>query len=152
MEEPKTTIQMPDSIDLVKHARVGINGITGTGDPNLAFEPYFMGFFNIRPAYMVHWSTMVSGVMPKYLEALPLLRRMSGSTDHSEIEEGIIQALLENAQEDGLVYDRVSPRRPWNVGIGYGKKSWNEDYSNLGGDGRFLCGLDFYAQLTGDPL
>jgi hypothetical protein len=153
MTEPEAaTTLMPDSLDLVKHARLGLNGLTGTVDPDLGYEPFFMGFFNIRPAYMVHWSTMVSGVLPKYLEALPLLRRMTGSSTGADIEKGIVQSILDNTAEDGLIYDRVNPRRPWNVGIGYGKKSWNEDYSNLGGDGRLLCGMDFYAQLTGDPL
>jgi len=152
MTEPTpTTIRMPDSLDLVKHATLGINGLTGTVDPDLGYEPYFMGFFNVRPAYMVHWSTMVSGVLPKYLEALPLLRSMTGSALGAEIEAGIVHSILDNAAEDGLIYDRVSPRRPWNVGVHYGKRSWNEDYSNLGGDGRMLCGMDFYGQLTGDP-
>ncbi len=145
------TIQMPDTLDLLQHARLGINGLTGTVDPDLAYEPYFMGFFNVRPAYMVHWSTMVSGVLPKYLEALPLLRCMTGEAP-TGIENGIVQAILENIAEDGLIYDRTSPRRPWNVGIHYGRKSWDEDYSNLGGDGRLLDGMDFYAQLTGDPM
>ncbi len=150
-EQAITTTLMPDSLDLVKHGRLGINGLTGTVDPDLDYEPYFMGFFNVRPAYMVHWSTMVSGVLPKYLEALPLLRCMTG-TGPTEIENGIIKSIFENVAEDGLIYDRTSPRRPWNVGIHYGTKSWDEDYSNLGGDGRLLDGMDFYAQLTGDPM
>jgi hypothetical protein len=61
-----------------------------------------------------------------------------------------VQAVLENIAGDGLIYDRKKPSRPWNVGIGYGKKSWDEDYSCLAGDGRLLCGMDYYAQASGD--
>lgn len=93
---------------------------------------------------------MVSGVMPKYVEAFALLRCMAGGIDEADIEQGLINSVLANISEDGLIYDRKKPERPWNVGIGYGKKSWDEDYSCLAGDGRLLCGMDFYAQLTGD--
>ncbi len=151
MDEPQIfTRRVPASLDLVERARLGINALTGTVNPDLDFEPYFVALFGARPAYMVHWSSMISGVLPKYLEALPLLRCMSGSAHNLDLEAGIVQAVLENIAEDGLIYDRKRPDRPWNVGIGYGKKSWDEDYSCLAGDGRLLCGMDYYAQWTGD--
>ena len=150
--EPVKTVKVPATLDLVERARLGINGLTGSVDPDIDYEPYFLTFFSARPAYMVHWSSMVSGVMPKYLEALSLLRCMSGSREHADIEQGILQSVLGNIAEDGLIYDRKKPNRPWNVGVGYGVKSWNEDYSCLAGDGRLICGMEFYSQLTGDPL
>lgn len=152
MDTQEKTIIVPASLDLVERARLGINGLAGSVNPDLDYEPYFLTLFSSKPAYMVHWSSLVSGVMPKYVEALALLRCMSGSTDRLDIEGGLIQAVLANIAEDGLIYDRKQDNRPWNVGIGYGKKSWNEDYSCLAGDGRLLCGLDFYAQLTGDEF
>lgn len=141
---------VPDSLDLVERAKMGINGLMGSVDPEIDYEPYFLVFFAARPAYMLHWSSMVSGVLPKYLEAMALLRHMSGSTQYKDVEEGMLQAVFQNTAEDGLIYDRVDPRRPWNVGIGYGKKSWNEDYANLAGNGRLVVGFAYYAQLTGD--
>lgn len=153
MSQPlEKTVKVPASFDLVARARLGINGLAGSVDPAMDYEPYFLTFFGSRPVYMVHWSSLVSGVLPKYLEAMALLRCMSGSRDHADTEQGIIHSILENTAEDGLIYDRARPDRPWNVGVGYGKKSWNEDYSNLAGDGRLLCGMDFYARLTGEEL
>ncbi|MGE5224438.1 MAG: hypothetical protein ACM3PY_18535, partial [Omnitrophica WOR_2 bacterium] len=146
-----STIQVPASLDLLERARLGIHGLAGTVDPQVDYEPYFLTFFGARPAYMIHWSSMVSGVMPKYVEAFPLLRCMTGSDDDIDIEHGILKAVLANIADDGLIYDCKRPDRPWNVGLGYGKKTWDEDYSNLAGDGRLLCGMDFYAQLSGDP-
>lgn len=151
-DQPTATIKVPASLDLVERARLGINGLTGTVDPAIGYEPYFLNFFGARPAYMIHWSSMVSGVLPKYVEALALLRCMSGSLQNLEIEQGLLEAVKVNIAEDGLIYDRRQPDRPWNVGLGYGRKSWDEDYSCLAGDGRLICGMDFYAQLTGDDF
>ncbi len=144
--------QMPASLDLLEHARLGINGLAGSVNPDLDYEPYFLTCLGTQPPYMVHWSSMISGVLPKYLEAFPLLRCMSGCDDYRDIEQGLLAAVRANIAEDGLIYDRATPRRPWNVGVGYGRKSWNEDYSCLAGDGRLLVGMDFYAQWTGDDF
>ncbi len=141
---------MPASLDLVARARLGINGLMGTVDPDVDFEPYFLTYYAARPAYFVHWSSMVSGVLPKYLGAVALLRCMSGSDHLRDIEQGLIDSVLTNIAEDGLIYDRVDPRRPWNVGVGYGRKNWNEDYSNLAGDGELVCAMDWHYQLSGD--
>lgn len=143
-------IEMPATLDLVERADLGINGLLGTLDPETDYECYFLSFLASRPQYMVHWSSMVSGVLPKYLEAVALLRHMSGSRRMLDVEEGMVQAVLRNIAEDGLIYDRKDARRPWNVGVGYGKTSWDEDYSCLAGDGRLVCAMDFYHQATGD--
>jgi hypothetical protein len=143
-------VQVPASLDLVERARLGINGLMGTLDPDVDFEPYFLTFFAARPAYFVHWSSLVSGVLPKYAGAMALLRCMSGSDDQRDVEQGMLASVLNNCAEDGLIYDRVDARRPWNVGVGYGRKSWNEDYSCLAGDGELVCALDWHYQLSGD--
>ena len=114
------------------------------------FEPYFLTFYAARPAYFVHWSSMVSGVMPKYLGTIALLRCMTGKEHMRGAEQGLIKSVLTNISEDGLIYDRIDPRRPWNVGVGYGRKSWNEDYSCLAGDGELVCAMDWHYQLSGD--
>ena len=119
--QPGMTVKVPASLDLVERARLGINGLSGTVDPNLDYEPYFLTFFAARPAYMVHWSSMVSGVMPKYPEAMALLRCMSGSRDKADVEQGILKSVLENIAEDGLIYDRARPNRP------RGRWIWQEE-------------------------
>ena len=141
---------MPDTLDLTERAALGINGLLGTTDPARDYEPYFLSFLASKPAYMTHWSSMISGVFPKYLEALALLRCMSGSGHLQEQENGLVEAMLRNIEVDGLIYDRKSPRRPWNVGVWYGKDAPDEDFTCLAGDGRLVCAFDFYGQLTGD--
>ena len=113
---------IPDTLDLAERGRLAINGMLGSLDPDCDFEPYFLTYFDVHPAYMIHWSSMPSGVLPKYVEAMPLLRLMSGSSQDRDIEEGMLASVATNISEDGLIYDRATPKRPWNVGFGYGPK------------------------------
>ena len=143
---------VPDTLDLAEHGRLAINGVLGSTDPERGFEPYFLTFFDVHPAYMIHWSTMVSGVLPKYVEAMPLLRLMSGSDQDRSLEEGMLASIVANMLEDGLIYDRATPDRPWNTAVGYGVQGWNEDYANMAGNGRLLTGLLYYYQATADEV
>ena len=143
------TIRIPDNLDLAERARLGLNGLIGTCDPDIYYEPYFLTYYSARPAYFLHWSTMLSGVKPKYLEALALLKCITGSPD-TEHEKGFIKSILDDIEEDGFTYDRKDPKRPWNVGVGYGVKSWDEDYANIAGNGRLANGMWYMYQLTGN--
>jgi len=98
---------------------------------------------------MQHISSMMSGVLPKYFEALPLVRAMTGSTFGNDIEKGMLEAIYKNISHDGLIYD-CQEGRPWNVGVGYGDAEWKEDYANIAGNGRWICAMDFYRQFTND--
>lgn len=144
----KTTV--PDTLDLSKHGRLALKGLLDSLNPDLHYECAFLNILDTRPPYMLHWASMVSGVMPKYVAALPLLRQMSGSDEKRGLEAGFVDAILRNAAEDGLLYDRALPERPWNVGVGYGEADWNEDYANMAGNGRFLTGLLYWYQMTRD--
>ena len=143
---------VPDTLDLADHGRLAINGMLGSLNPALDFECTFLNILDVHPAYMLHWSSMVSGVMPKYIEALPLLRQMSGSGQDQELQQGFMEAILRNMAEDGLIYDRCDARRPWNVGVGYGVQDWDEDYANMAGNGRAIAGLLYWHQWTGDDI
>jgi hypothetical protein len=145
----RTTL-IPDTLDLVDHGRMAINGILGSCDPDRAYENYFLTFFDVHPAYMIHFGSQVSGVIPKYVEALPLLRLMTGSAQDRDIEDALLSSVVSNTAEDGLIYDRASADRPWNTGVGYGVAGWNEDYANLAGNGRLLVGWLYNLKATGD--
>ena len=133
------TSLIPDTLDLADHGRMAINGILGSLNPALDYECTFLTILDVHPAYMLHWSGMWS-VMPKYIEALPMLRQMTGSEQDLDIEKGFFDAMLRNMAEDGLVYDRALPSRPWNVGQWYGKPDWNEDYATIYGNSRSAAG------------
>jgi hypothetical protein len=145
-------VTVPDTLDLADRARLAINGLLGSLDADAEYDPYFLVFFMADPPYMAHYSSQYSGVLPKYLEALPLLRLASGSAEGSEIEQRMLEAIGRNIAHDGLVYDEERPHRPWNSGLGYGFREWREDYANLAGNGRLMVGFDYYHALTGDGL
>ncbi len=151
-EGQPTGVAVPATLDLAEQARLGLNGLLGTLDPAADYDPYFLTFFLANPPYMLHWSSMYSGVLPKYLEALPLLRLASGSNQDRDLEQAMLKAVVRNIAHDGLIYDEEKPNRPWNCGIGYGVRSWHEDYANLAGNGRLIVGFYHYYALTGDPI
>ncbi len=88
---------------------------------------------------MIHWSSMSSGVLPKYVEAMPLLRLMSGSNQDRDIEEGMLASIVTNISEDGLIYDRATEtlksyirRGHWLVALlGYWKKKKRKSGAQL---------------------
>lgn len=90
---------VPDTLDLAERGKMALNGVLGSVDSDVGFEPYFLTFFDVHPAYMIHWSSMVSGVLPKYLEAIPLLRLMSGSDQGKEIEKGLLDSVITKYSE-----------------------------------------------------
>jgi hypothetical protein len=141
---------VPDTLDLTHYARLAINGVLGSTDPDCDYEPYFLTFMDVHPIYMIHWSSMPSGVLPKYVEALPLLRQMSGSDHMADWEKGMLASVVANCSDDGMIYDRATANRPWNSGVGYGVQGWNEDYANMAGNGRLITGFLYYYQMTGD--
>ena len=143
------TINIPDNLDLADRARLGLHGLIGTCDPELDYEPYFLTYYSARPAYFLHWSTMVSGVKPKFLEAFALLKCICGTPDTDQ-EKAFLRSFMDNIDEDGLLYDKAAPNRPWNVGVGYGVKSRDMDYANIAGNGRLVNGLWYMYQLTSD--
>ncbi len=73
-------VSVPDSLDLVERAKLGLNGLLRTLDPECDFEPYCFTFYGAHPEYFVHSSTTISGVMIKFLEAVALLRNMTGTS------------------------------------------------------------------------
>jgi len=145
-----TLEQVPATLDLAARMRLALNGVLGLLDPKADYEPIFATHLLAQPPYMVHWSGMYSGMLPKLIEAIPLLRSATGSEYGREIEEGMLAAVFKNISHDGLIYDEERPDRPWNSGIGYGVKSWREDFACLAVNGRLVRGFYHYKQATGD--
>ena len=141
--------RVPDTLDLAEHGRLALGGMLGSLDPAIDYECYFLTFFDVHPAYMVHWSSMVSGVMPKYVEALPLLRSDDRQPRRRWNQDGFMEAMLKNMAEDGLVYDRparppLEHRRPIRrEGLGRGLRQH-------GGQRPALAGLTYWHQWTGE--
>ena len=84
--------RVPDTLDLAERARLAINALTRLADPEADYECWFTLQVNRKPMVMSHeWSDYV-GEQPKFMEALTLLRTVTGDTREPEAELGMMKA------------------------------------------------------------
>jgi hypothetical protein len=118
---------VPDTLDLAERAELAINGLTGPTDPKADYEVYWQANFFRDPPMMFH---DVDDVQPKFMEALPLLRIITGSDHNNHVDEAWMQSLLRCIGPDGAIYMPLKGR-PWAklyVGPdGYPHPVWRED-------------------------
>lgn len=100
----------PDTLDIEQRARLAINGLTSLTDPEADYEIYFWVNFFQDPPRMRHDSG--DDVQSKFMEALPLLRIITGSDFNLHVEQKWMEALLKGIGPDGLVYSNLK-ERPW---------------------------------------
>ena len=100
---------VPDTLDLAERADLAVNGLTGPTDPNADYEVYWQVNFFRDPPIMFH---DVDDVQPKFMEALPLLRIMSGSAHNNHVDPVWMSTLLRSVGPDGLIYMPLIGR-PW---------------------------------------
>ena len=100
----------PDTLDIQERAALAINGLTGPTDPDFDYELYWIvGFFR-NPAAM--WHDWNDWCQVKFIEALPLMRIITGSDLNSHIDPIWMEAVLKSIGPDGLYYTPMIGR-PW---------------------------------------
>ena len=103
---------VPDTLDLQERAALAINGLTGPTDPEADYEVYWLVFFAHNPAMMYHDWCDFSSVQPEFMEALPLMRLVSGSKQNERVERRWMEVLLHMEGPDGVIYV-PTVGRPW---------------------------------------
>ena len=101
---------VPDTLDLQERASLAVNGLTGPTDPLADFEVYFFVYLLSNPPMMKH--SFDSHCQCKFLEALPLMRIISGSELNDEVDRRWMEVVLRQLGPDGLAYTPVKGR-PW---------------------------------------
>ena len=101
---------VPDTFDLQERAALGVNVLTSATDPQADYEIYFGVRFNANPPFMRHEYSDICQM--KFMEALPLLRIVSGSDLNAHVGRRWMEVALHQQGPDGLAY---LPRkgRPW---------------------------------------
>lgn len=103
---------VPDTLDIAERAKLGIHVLTSITDPTADDEIYWVADFARNPPIMGHdfndWVQYCTG----FLEALPLLRTATGSTQNDHVDSVWTEALLRSIGPDGLVYLPFEGR-PW---------------------------------------
>jgi hypothetical protein len=151
-----TDALVPDTCDLEERAGLFVdyflNSITV---PELMNEPFNRGNFDQSPPRLTLDPGGYECGLPKYREALPLLRMMSGSKKGLDIDQAWAENVLKCIGPDGLYYVPLVGR-PWQVVEGgwFDPKGKNAEFYCLlcTCAGRLLGSLAIYYQNTGDEV
>lgn len=96
--------EIPDTLDIATRAELGVRVLTNIADPKLDYEVYWISQWDRNPAVMIHnnadWVQSVEGLM----EALPLLRTVTGSSYNDHVDPEWMRNTLRCVGPDGLVY------------------------------------------------
>ncbi|MBM3477324.1 MAG: hypothetical protein FJX75_28990, partial [Armatimonadetes bacterium] len=146
-------VQAPDTLDLADRAALALNGLGGTIDPDCGYSMFFSVQYACRPPYMRHQGSADITCDPKFGESFPLMRIMSGSDLHADIEAGHRAELLSRLDpEDGLYYNIARADRPWSLGYNpaFDGALGPEDLCNVGACGRMLRALVTWREREDD--
>ena len=142
---------VPDTLDLAERARIAINGLGGSLDPGGIHEMYFMIGFACHPPFMYKDTTGWPTNNPKFAESFPMMRLMSGSEQHLDLERDMMHSMLEAVGGDGLYYAIARPDRPWHEGVHHKYPKTGEDFANTYGNARMLLALMAWYARDPDP-
>ena len=143
--------RVPDTLNLAERAALAVNGLTSPTDPDADFEIYWISVFAHQPPYMIHdWN---DHVQIKFVEALPLMRMVSGSRLNENVEQCWMERLLRMQGPDGLLYYPLTGR-PWArrtvAESQFGPLPDGDHYTEPYANGRLLGAIAIYYELTGD--
>lgn len=101
---------VPDTLNLAERATLALNALTESVDAEHYWEHYLSGHFDQNPPYINYsWE---GPCLPKPIQAIPMMRIMSGSTQNPGVEVKMLENLLRDIEEDGLWWQKIEGR-PW---------------------------------------
>jgi len=139
-----------DTLDLAERAALGVNGLTGSLDPEMLTMYRLVGFCAPRP-FLRHWASADVTCDTKFGESLAMLRVMCGSGQNLDLESRY-RAELRSRVDDGLYWDRYTPLPPWRSSYGRNvNEPRAEDFCVVGAAGRMVRVLLVWSQLADRP-
>ena len=105
----------PDTFDIAERAALGIRGISGCVDRDMDYQMWFFVRYDVRKPYMLHTSGDIANAW-KLLDCYAMLRLISGSDEHIELENKF-RAHSFGHIKDGLLWDFYDEKinRPYRV-------------------------------------
>ena len=101
---------VPDTYDIHERALAVQNVMTRAVDRDWDYQMYFRVEFACNPAVM--WHGLDDMCQQKYLQALPLIRLITGDDSNMEIDRSWLEAAFKQIGADGLNY---FPRYPFDI-------------------------------------
>ncbi|MBN1918823.1 MAG: glycoside hydrolase family 127 protein [Verrucomicrobia bacterium] len=146
-------VEVPDTLDLTERAALAINAMTRVVVPEKDYEMCFITEFRDDPPKLyLEWDGIFN--TGKFLEALPLMRVMTGSDFNAEVDAKIMESYLHGAGPDGLFYCQVE-NRPWSY---YAEWNAAEEISSIRGpygfffgEGRLILAMCMWYEHDHDP-
>jgi hypothetical protein len=99
---------VPDTYDVHERARAVQNVLTRATDPDWDYLMYFRVELGRNPPIM--WHGVDDWCLQKYMQALPLIRLITGDDSEMQVEKAWLESALKQIGEDGLNY---FPRYPF---------------------------------------
>ena len=140
---------VPDTLNLTYRAELALNALTSVLDPEQDYEQYFLTDFRRDPPLLIKAFGGLTNINPKLLEALPLMRIMSGSTLNAEVDARLMGSILHITGRDGLHY--YPAERPWAF-FDNAVKRKAQPYADLWGEGRMILAYSMWYQHDDNPL
>jgi hypothetical protein len=161
---------VPDTLDLAERAHTGLahflNLISEENDFEMYWgvnhfypskmnsllgynlpQPWGGNFAECNPPAMTFNPTVLMACQAKAMEAMAMLRIMSGSRERLELEAGMLRMMASNIAEDGVFYvPRTNGRKPW-----LGPEDWRP-YANTHGQARMMRAMIAWYQYTGNSF
>ena len=102
---------VPDTLDIAERARLALNALTETTDPEADYEVYWIVVFRSNPPHMFHscWQSTATG---KFMMATSFMRLMTGSEQNLHVDRRWMEVALKSQGPDGLNYVPLVGR-PW---------------------------------------
>ena len=139
--------EVPDTLELADRAALAINAVTRMLNPEYDYTQYSYADLRHDPPWMM-MEAGITNLNPKFIEALPLMRIMSGSKQNADVDHHLVESMLHNIGKDGLTYQ--PPDHPGAFYEDFSREQ-NLPASNIFGEGRQLIALSILAQLSADP-
>lgn len=138
--------ETPETLDLAETAELAIHGITEMLDPDRDYQMAGSARFSRRPP-VIAFSNRIPVCEAKHLEALPLLRIMSGSTLSQDMDRSFMQSHLRLTADDGVIYTPPSlahnPNQP---------APFVEPYGLVEAEGRSILTMCMWYQRDQNPF
>jgi hypothetical protein len=149
-EGERYEVEVPDTIDLVDHANYAINMATRLWVPEWGYEQLFDIRMDTNPPLMEVGHGGLTNCGPKVIEALPMLRVMTGSTYNIEVDDDAMMSIVRITGKDGLCYQPVE-NRPWAFFDDYSRRR-GLPFSDVFGEGRQMLAYAAWYQHDKNPL
>lgn len=157
---------VPDTLDLAERARLGLNHFVELTSEEHNYEMYwgsqplglpkealnYAGFDQVpghritdtNPPILNLWWSPLHACQPKCMEAMAMLRLMSGSTQGLETEAHMVK-MMASLVEEGLYWVPADPKKHWLGELKY------RPHANMHGQGRMMRAMQAWYEYTGNP-